>query len=377
MDKKKILIIARAIHPARYPRAFRATELAIELAKQGHEVILYAVLGDYDYTAFQERHHLKIKNIGKMWFATINSDEKGRRNLLDKILGRLLNPIIAYPDFEYLFRIPRILKREKNIDLLISIAAPHPIHWGCALAKTIHKKAFPKVWIADNGDPYTKNKATNQRPFSYFKYVEKWAFKKSDFISIPFKGAIDGYYPELHDKIVIIPQGFRLENIELNIDPYNSIPTFAYAGIFYKGFRDPTLFLNFLTTVNQQFKFIIFTRDDSLILPFIPKLKDKIEVHNYIPRDELLKKLSTMDFLINFENNTQLQSPSKLIDYGLTKRPILSISSAAVPEDNIYKFLRKDYTGQTHIDNIEQYNIINVAKAFIAVSNKKKKEMCL
>ena len=38
MDKKKILIVGRTFFPEQSPRSFRTTELAIELAKQGHEV---------------------------------------------------------------------------------------------------------------------------------------------------------------------------------------------------------------------------------------------------------------------------------------------------------------------------------------------------
>lgn len=41
---KKILHVTYGFHPAPSPRSFRATELAIELARQGHEI---TVLGPY------------------------------------------------------------------------------------------------------------------------------------------------------------------------------------------------------------------------------------------------------------------------------------------------------------------------------------------
>jgi len=43
----KIVLIAGTIFPQQSPRAFRATELAVGLAKQGHEVTIYAILGEY------------------------------------------------------------------------------------------------------------------------------------------------------------------------------------------------------------------------------------------------------------------------------------------------------------------------------------------
>lgn len=95
MIKRKILIISRIIIPAQNPRAYRATELAKELARHGHEVILYAVLGNYDYSDFEKKNKLKVSNIGKMMFSTYNSDEKIRNNLFDKISNKLFNKIIT------------------------------------------------------------------------------------------------------------------------------------------------------------------------------------------------------------------------------------------------------------------------------------------
>ena len=42
MDKKKILIVTRAFYPTQSPRSFRATELAKELYRQGHDVTVMA-----------------------------------------------------------------------------------------------------------------------------------------------------------------------------------------------------------------------------------------------------------------------------------------------------------------------------------------------
>lgn len=368
MDRKKILIISQTIFPAQYPRSYRASELAKELARQGYEVVLYAVLGDYDYSNFEIENNLKVKNIGKMCFAKLNSINSGNRTFIDKALGKLFNRALEFPDIELMFKIPAILKKEKNIDLLISVAMPHPIHWGCALASDLLKNKFPKVWIADCGDPYMGNKFRKNKPFFYFKYLEKWFCRKADFITIPIEGAREGYYPEFHNKIKIIPQGFKFEDNEaINSTPENSVPTFGYAGVFYRAFRDPTLFLEFLTAVQEPFKFIIYTPDQTLIKPYLNRLAGKIEIRPYIPRNELLKILSRMDFLINIENGTEVQSPSKLIDYSLTKRPILSFTSDNIPKDAFFEFLAGNYSKQYHIDNIEQYRIENVAEKFLEI----------
>ena len=366
MEPKKILIIARAIYPAQFPRAYRATELATELARQGHEVILYALLGKYDYSLFEKDHNLKVKNIGNMWFATLNSDGTGRRNFIDKVLSKIFNRLIDFPDIELMFRIPAILRKEANIDFLISVAKPFTIHWGCALAKTISPANFPKVWAADCGDPYMGNRVTKKSPLFYFKYIEKWFCRKTDHIVIPIKEAIEGYYPEFKSKITVIPQGFNFDNLDIDIGPpHNKILTFSYSGIFYKGFRDPSMFLEYLCNIKKDFKFVIFTHDQSLLEPFKSRLKGKIEIRPYIPRHELLKILSKMDFLVNFENGTSVHSPSKLIDYALTKRPILSINNTILPLEIINDFFERNYNAKYIIEDIERYNIKFIAHNFL------------
>ncbi len=73
---QKILIISRTIFPKLVPRAHRATELAKELARQGNEVTLAAVLGKYNYTRFQEETGIRVCDLGMSGFEWINSDRE-------------------------------------------------------------------------------------------------------------------------------------------------------------------------------------------------------------------------------------------------------------------------------------------------------------
>jgi len=76
-----------------------------------------------------------------------------------------------------------------------------------------------------------------------------------------------------------------------------------------------------------------------------------------------------MDFLVNFENGTDIHSPSKLVDYALTKRPIISIDSDFSSKKIFLQFLNGNYSNQYSVENIDQYNIINVVQNFIKLSN--------
>ena len=366
MHKKKIIIISLTFYPRQSPRALRATELAKELAARGHDVTVYASLGIHNYVAFENKYKLKVRSIGKMYFETFNSDGQRKNSFVVRVLTKIFGRLLEFPGIELMFRIPGIIRKEENIDQLITIAIPYPIHWGTALARVLYPKKFPKVWIADCGDPYMGNEF--HKPLFYFKYIEKWFCRKADYITIPIKGAIKGYYKEFHHKIRIIPQGFNFEEAYAIVDNKhvkNEVLTFAYAGAFYRGIRDPSLLLEYLEAVSMNFKFIIYTQNKEIMLPFLETLKDKIEIRDYIPREELLKVLSQMDFVVNFENGTDIQSPSKLIDYALINKPILSVNSIFLEKEKIDAFLNRDYKDSLVIENIEQYNIKNVANEFL------------
>ena len=94
----KIVIISGTMFPHISARSFRTTELAKGFAKMGHDVTLYAILGKYDYTQMgSEFPNLHIKTLGKSLFGNPNSDGVLKKNILQRVLTRLLYNVIDYP----------------------------------------------------------------------------------------------------------------------------------------------------------------------------------------------------------------------------------------------------------------------------------------
>jgi hypothetical protein len=139
---------------------------------------------------------------------------------------------------------------------------------------------------------------------------------------------------------------------------------------FILGGRYPLEFLDYLTFLNWDYKFIIYTKNRGLIEPYLKKAEGKIEIRDYIPRKKLLQQLATMDFLVNFENETSLQQPSKLIDYYLTGRPVLSVPSYNIDKKVINEFLFGDYSNRQTFENMEQYRIEKVCRRFLDLAGK-------
>ncbi len=369
----KILIVSRAFYPDISPRANRTTELAKEFARQGHQVRIILPKRNFDLETFKSLYpKISIKEFGPLKFKPVTLKGNIIQRTIRKIIKRTGTLFFEYPDIEFLFQLPKSIKNESGFDLLISIAAPHPVHWGVSRAIKENPQ-LTKTWVADCGDPYMgETLATFRKPF-YFKYFEKNFCRNADFITVPTAGATDAYYPEFRQKIKIIPQGFDFsETLKEKNDINNEIPTFAYAGsLAFKGVRCPFLVLEYLKSVKQDFRFHFFSGSVNGILSnYKSSFGEKLIVHEKLDRTLLIDKLKKMDFLINFDNGTSKQLPSKLIDYALTERPILNIYPLKPDYTLIDQFLKQDYSRQYHVNNIERYNIKNVVSEFIQLAKK-------
>ena len=361
----KILIISQNTFPVQGPRAFRTQELSEELVRQGHDVTLYTVHGDMDYSEYETQTGVKMRDIHPRLPISAN-DGKNRYTLWSRFLYHFLHSRLLYPEIELYFKVDSILQKEKDVNLLITIAWPHSIHAGAARSKRKHPQSFPKTWIADCGDPFFLN------PFlecpEYFERFERDWCSKADYITIPIEAGKDGYFPEYQNKICIIPQGFNFNNTPIAEYKQNDIPTFGYAGSIY-GKRDPKDFILYLSKVRTPFKFYLFTQSAAND-KYRQLLGERLINVVGKTRAECIYELSKMDFLINFMNPKSIQSPSKLIDYAIAGRPAIDIDIPFSDSKVFEQFLQGEYSAQHRIDNIDDYRIENVAKQFVGLVNK-------
>ena len=366
----RILLVGAYFPPYQTPRAFRLYELAKELAKT-NSVTVYALLGDYDYSPMQNDTGIIIKSLGKSKYGNEDSTKKKKRTLINLFISHTIGKWLLFPTIEFKHLVYNVIKRDyRNYDLIISIAYPHPVHWGVMKAKKEALKkgvSFP-TWISDCGDPFMGN-VFAPPPF-YFKSVEKEWGRMTDYITIPIEEARKAYFDEVQDKIYIIPQGFNLD-YDFGVYRGNSIPTFVFAGSTTRNLRDPDKFIKYLATKSIPFKFLVYTRDIKFYDEYKILLGDKLSIHPFISREELLRIMSKADFLVNIANESSVQKPSKLIDYTIAGRPILEITSTSINESIVDEFLSGDYTHASGPIDISEYDIKNVAAAFLKLKNTK------
>ena len=200
--------------------------------------------------------------------------------------------------------------------------------------------------------------------------MERKFCRKASYITVPTLAAIKGYYEEFHPRIKVIPQGFRFEDVKLYTgEKQTEKVIFGYGGMFIPGRRDPSEFINFLNTLDSSinFEFHIYTSTPQFVQPFIDPSRSNIQLKPVLDRDSLMFEMSKMDFLVNFENAGTSQTPSKLIDYAILKKPILSIKFGDLKENDVLMFLNKNYESALIIDQPDQYRIENVAQKFITL----------
>lgn len=376
MQTKKVLIVARVFFPTQSPRSFRTTELAKELARQGHQVDVLLPQGlqaDIE-KSFVNTYGINFIYYGPLTWKPLKGSGKGFIGDLPRKIGRLLFLLFEYPNIEIYYKLPKKLKLLNGYDLMISIAVPHENHW--AIAK-VRSKSHPiaKTWVADCGDPFVNNVLETIAPPFYFHKLENSFLKTADFVAVPTQNSIAAYNQTYRDKFRVIPQGFNFDEVKIvEVKPIFDKPTFAYAGgVSPTGIRSLHKVIAALKEIGQPFVFHVYGNNAKAVLSSIAKgYEDQIVLHNGIPRSELLYKLSEMDFLINLDNGTHLNTPSKLIDYALAKRPVLNINPLNPQRELLIKFLDGDYSESLVITDLQSYNIANVAQQFLNLTEDSK-----
>lgn len=370
MESKKILITTNGFYPDISPRSFRATELAKELVRQGHHVtvLTHPRPGCADFCA---QNGIVFKDLGMITWPSIQIKGSGVVRLFWRVLARFSSLLLEYPFIQIMPLMKKALKGESGYDMLISVAVPYPIHWGVAAVRT-QKNPIAKIWVADCGDPYMGQENDTFKPPFYFGWLEKKFCRKAEYITVPTAASIRGYYPEFHNKIRVIPQGFKFDDIQKSKEalPKDKI-VFGYGGMFIPGRRDPSEFLTYLNSLDAsvRFEFHVYTTTPHLVEPFVAASHGRIQLKPIVDRPTLLEAMSKMHFVVNFENVGSTQTPSKLIDFAILEKPILSIKFGALNTQIVDEFFAGNYQNALTIENVDQYKIENVARAFLSLQS--------
>lgn len=372
-----ILIVSYFFIPERTPRAYRTYELVKEIARRGHSVtVIIPKMGCQCEHLIKGVSYYRINtgfffNRNRKMLSDNRINRSKRKSKFKASFSRLLNPLFYFfylggDSFEYCISIFRALKGiNKKFDLCISVGLPVSTHLGVWLGKKF-KRLRSKVYVADYGDPFSY-----ASKYKFHRIIEHQVLKSFNYISVPTELAFPAF-TQLVDtsKLRVIPQGFDFSEVKVYDYKEGKIPVFCYAGVFYDGIRDPTSFFEYLSNLSIDFSFIIYTRLNhrfsiDLLNKYKRRLGDKLVVFEAIDRLDLIYELSKMDFLINFENASKTQSPSKLIDYELSRRPVHNVSCTEFNKESFFRFLNRENCESEIRVNLKEFDIVYICDKFL------------
>ncbi len=379
----RILIVSYFFEPEITPRAFRVAELARGFVKAGHSVeVILPNKAVYSTSDRAQGVQLTRCGLGKQESTnpeaqSVKSDtqapeaaprsKSSKWRFWAKGLKQYLLPKEIYSTYDH--RITReLLGRKEEVDLIISVSHPLSIHLSTAIAMIFNPALKVKKSIIEFSDPPFKGDYCSVFPL--YPLLMRCIMRRFDILFIPTAAALARYEGFVEDnRIKVVPQSIDLRAINLCTYKKHDVPTFAYAGRFYEGLRDPTFFLEHLCQIDSDFKFILYLSKND---PFIPLLRScesqiagSIVVRDHIERSALLSELSAFDFLVNFENEDSSMQPSKLIDYAAVRRPILSFNSKTFRPDVFHEFLTGEYINAIGLDP-EEFDTSNVVRKILS-----------
>lgn len=370
----EIKILTGCYYPQVHPRAFRAKELAEEFTRRGHhvEIINTTTIDGFDYEKYEKDTGISIYNIGINRTNIDNSIQKETK-FTQSFVGHTIRGLAQYLLHGSFFKqakiiIPILDQRLEGSDMVMALSTPFVCLY--SLSKYVEKHGKHFVTIADSGDPFYYSKQSKKA--IWFKYIERKVYKSFDYLAIPTKTAIPLYSPLIpEEKIKIIPQGFNMRNLNLYKGELEQPVKFAYAGVFYWDIRNPEFLFAYLNECKMDYEFHIFMRyEDALVeglLNKYPNVRQHVIMKFALPHDDLLYELSKMHFLVNIENISNTQMPSKLIDYGISGRPIFSCKKDGFSENKFNQFLLGDFSGKYEVD-VDQYNIERIVDNFLKLT---------
>ncbi|HDR7446975.1 MULTISPECIES: transporter [Bacillus] len=342
---KRVMVISYWYYPENVARAFHVKGIVSSLVQEGYNVDLIIPRNSmYQEIDARESDNITIHQVKpgsilhkekNRWDVNRNILNNSRSNFFIKGLKSLYD-VLIWPDrtVEWAINAYRYVKKHKlhsNSEAMVTVGLPVSTHITGHLLK---KDASHLKWIADYGDPFSYNPDREIR--KYDKFLESKILNNVNSIVIPTENAVDCYtnLGVNRSKIHVIPQLFEEQQGESSYSIDKEKFNIMYAGSFYRGIRSPVEFIHGLVLASEKnpnlhFHYFgnvnaleEFLEMEGLDIKTIP-----ITVNTFKDRSEIISIMKNMDLLINLNNKSTSQIPSKIIDYLYADTRILNVGS--------------------------------------------------
>lgn len=336
----KVLFITRSFYPNGDASGAVIGNLGLALKEKGIFVSVIALTKNKDDEAYSNWHGIEVKNIYVPEIHELKYVKKEWKNaplihsvtLLKKAYFKILRK--TFPIYKDLVIDPvlfsnykKILRNKeylKDFDVCIATLMPHELI--LAVLKSSLKIPFVLYQLDTfwNNDLFTAENSEKRKKFE-FEAAELSAFV----LTTPLIYNINkNIRPDLTSKI--IPTEFpMITNISYEVERSNDDGKYhcVFLGNLYKKIRPPEKVVHFISVIKDKnivFDFygdmqqlIVEASDYSLA-------EEMIRLFGIVPSYEAEQKKKSADILVNIDNTSIAQVPSKVFEYMCTGKPIIN-----------------------------------------------------
>ncbi|MGB3183383.1 MAG: glycosyltransferase family 4 protein [Cyclobacteriaceae bacterium] len=228
---------------------------------------------------------------------------------------------------------------QNGIDTIITTGPPHSMH---LIGLELKKKHPGLKWVADLRDPWSEwdmldKLRTGSLAKGLHRRYEKMVLKQADIVLTVSKGmgedlaSLGG-----GNRVRVITNGFDQEDLaEEQAVKKGDTFRITHLGLLNE-LRDPQAIFTAISDLcreNEAFNESLELELGGIISQSVrdrlmadPILKNKIEWHDYLPREEVIRKYSKASVLLLLQNRTEKSRhilPAKLFEYLPTGKPVL------------------------------------------------------
>lgn len=346
---------------------------------------------DEGFYKVEKEYREKMKDIVDNWYAFTDplrivirslknrktkSRGRIRHSLRPRSVNNPLNFLISFPDASILWKLSNMKKilsiiKKKEYSYIYTVSSPATMH----LVGAHIKRKFPHIKsYLSYRDPWSNNAFLYKNPLveNYNKNEERKVLSLCDAAIIYegwmpggkeyFRAFGDAIYRKIYNSPYVGCDENSIDNILKN--HYPSLHKYSreelnvgYIGSFYGADYGPENFLLALERANIESNLKIrttfigdLTKKAENIIKSSENLKKSVFVYEYMPFNEAIKLLSTMDiglWIIGSKYGAEDNIPSKVFEYVYLGLPILSL----IPPNSSTKFVQDNLIGMSVLNN--------------------------
>jgi hypothetical protein len=273
-------------------------------------------------------------------------------------LIKISRDLIAYPDpqkgwHKIALRSACELLAKQRFDVVISTSPPATSHM---IAREL-KKSYRIPWVADLRDLWTQHQFYDK--YDIIKYLEK----RLELKTLSLADSLVTVTPDFADSLKLLHKNSPIYCITNGFDPDDFLPnrtklttkfTITYAGLLYRGKRDPALLFEVLSTLLQENRIDRSSLEVRFYGPYEDwllndarkyRLEDIVFAHGVVSREKALQKQKESQLLLlllDKNNNEKNVYPAKLFEYFGAGRPIIALGGS---DSAVKKLLDRTNTG--------------------------------